>query len=131
MIGYAEYAYNFRVYDDEHGMCEVADIDYNNGIVYYLIYNRTGACLRHQSIENMSRWSGHKDTTNKYIYEGDIVEVKSDNDLESTLELMLISYINVDIGFMQYQKLSTDSEKALLKDVKIVGNKYENLELLK
>lgn len=72
-------------------------------------------------------WTGLKDANGKEIYDGDIISLIYEDGRES-LEVVMWDVIMT--GFYPFNKLGIDEYGyAKVNDYKIIGNRFENLEL--
>lgn len=78
----------------------------------------------YQFVELM-QYTGLKDKNGKEIYEGDIIKFVGENCLVNYVENDCAFRIDVD------SRISTALRKAHSKDYEVIGNIYENPELLK
>ena len=93
-------------------------------------------CVHKEHLE-LIQYTGLKDKNGKEIYEGDIVEYKTtdgfdENDLYK--EKRTIIYIDGAFSpiYLSTRCLHTDEDKLLIcKNIEVIGNIYENPELLK
>lgn len=105
----------------------------NKVIIGYSISksNYGNKSFNYKDIELM-QYTGLKDKNGKEIYEGDIVSfnLKSDNEGQPNI----IGYIEYQTTFSGYKIMSFKGSFALdynIKDIEVIGNIYENSELLK
>lgn len=71
----------------------------------------------------LMQFTGLKDKNGKEIYEGDIVE--------DTIGPMVVEWDNQEVGFVFVNKEDEAQQYVMYPELKIIGNIYENPELLK
>lgn len=117
----------FRAWDEE--ICEIVNIDkidFNLGYGYYV--DSKGEIQR-VNIKDCLQFTGLKDKNGKEIYEGDIIEgIRYDKEEERNVKFRMV----VDIPSIFREDLeAVDECGAWIYDYKVIGNKFENPELLK
>jgi len=85
-------------------------------------YFINGFMYRKSEIELM-QYTGVKDINNKYVYEGDILEIWIDN-------IKQYNYYLVEDLKDLYLEMNRDDPYLRFTNIKVIGNKYENPELL-
>ena len=106
-------------------MFQVGQITLKKGIWDYQPDNRKhiGVCIPYQPSFILMQYTGLHDKNGKEIYEGDIVKVRS----------YPSGYINTEVYFKD-GKFAFDGSNYSFKDlndkVEVIGNIYENKELL-
>ena len=124
----------FRCWDTENKeMLEVQELDYEDS------YNgqpmiRTTMYSDYFDTEDMilMQYVGLKDKNGKEIYEGYIVSFNLKSDSEG--QPYIIGYIEYQTTFSGYRIMSFEGSFALdynIKDIEVIGNIYDNPELLK
>jgi len=101
------------------------------GAFYALIDKNDAACLsptsKYQPETPLMQYTGCHDSSNKEIYEGDIIQY-------SNGDVIRIGYIEFMSGiFFLNNNDETDEELGylLVSNLKVIGNKFERSELLK
>ena len=105
----------------------------NKVIIGYSINksNYGNKSFNYEDIELM-QYTGLKDKNGKEIYEGDIVSFNLKSDSEG--QPYIIGYIEYQTTFSGYRIMSFEGSFALdynIKDIEVIGNIYDNPELLK
>ena len=104
----------------------------NKVIIGYSINksNYGNKSFNYEDIELM-QYTGLKDKNGKEIYEGDIVSFNLKSDSEG--QPYIIGYIEYQTTFSGYRIMSFEGSFALdynIKDVEVIGNIYDNKNLL-
>jgi len=85
-------------------------------------------------LKTLGQYTGLKDKNGKEIYEGDIVDYLGDIELANSNVLRVIEYKDEEACFVARLPIGDySSDKAVYlneHDFKVIGNIYENLELL-
>ena len=137
----------FRVWDKILRVMENVLVFYHNNQEVYFIHK---GCSQNRAIPNVElmQFTGLKDKNEKEIYEGDIVEILAENQQVNRLivkygiaQREMASNWLVDIpsfyfelnpgGFKAFPIVVNWNRKHDLEMMKIIGNIYENPELLK
>ena len=79
--------------------------------------------------ENIMQFTGLKDKNGKEIYEGDIVEGINDSSFEVSFKKGCFIGIVIKVDKFEYKYLEYSLHN--LENIEIIGNIYENPELLK
>ena len=129
---------NNTSYDKEDGFVEGSLIIDNNK--YYIVLevidnikrDDYAICMIEVIPETVRQYTGLKDKNGKEIYEGDIVSFNLKSDSEG--QPYIIGYIEYQTTFSGYRIMSFEGSFALdynIKDIEVIGNIYDNPELLK
>jgi uncharacterized phage protein (TIGR01671 family) len=111
------------------------------GVASFTLSNLTDY-LQRNSIVNIDgfvfpQYTGLKDVNRKEIYEGDIVEVRSYedwNDEDGFNVTYIVGWCKRHVGFRGFKRKMIDlgySGHGLPEPIKVIGNIFENPELLK
>jgi uncharacterized phage protein (TIGR01671 family) len=132
----------FRAWDDVLGMKDVEDISFCGGFCCVLVKHL--ACITgteeeqtyELGLENLMQYTGLKDKNGKEIYEGDIVKVHESGWHE--VEKGTLEYVHWCSCGWGFCALAENPDKSHLchgwtngSDLEVIGNIYENPELIK
>ena len=118
---------NNTSYDKEDGFVEGSLIVIDN-----IKRDDYAICMIEVIPETVRQYTGLKDKNGKEIYEGDIVSFNLKSDSEG--QPYIIGYIEYQTTFSGYRIMSFEGSFALdynIKDIEVIGNIYDNPELLK
>lgn len=115
---------------EEKRMFEVAKIDFDRKIVWESRQTRRGGTVGWDIEEvDLLQCTGLKDKNGKLIFEGDIVKVHHTN---KVIDIAEVRYVPEDLTYEAFGKVCTPFVNTRWNNsFEIIGNKYENPELLK
>lgn len=116
----------FRAYTENYGVRKVCALTYTRRGIYVSLENGTGNYIRTKNFELMQNTT-FRDRNNIEIYEGDIIETIS----EFAPEKAIIKFNGLEF-YLEYivKNLENESLKDISIDLEVIGNIYENKELL-
>ena len=135
----------FRAWDNQRKMMILFDFSDLNGP--NLRVPGDGLCLRPLAEFEIMQYTGLHDRLDKEIYEGDVVRISEDRN-GSSINLGFVSVVQyrggafvfrgvgggwgplVRVSGMKYAHVTEDSDGEILPLAEVVGNIYENPELL-
>lgn len=79
--------------------------------------------------ESVGQWTGLKDKNGRQIYEGDIVRYR-DNSYNNGIAQSVVEYELAEFAPIFCLSLSSFVDNGMIEDCNIIGNIYENKELL-
>ena len=115
----------FRAWDSKHKMVRLDVAAFSNGNFKYMnlhdedVYNIDGDVLM--------QYTGLKDKNGKEIYEGDIVKSRPDFRGEIVFGKVDVFFVETTAFLLKYKDSSIGG---IGEDVEVIGNKFENPELL-
>lgn len=122
----------FRVWDKDLKLMHICGEDIhdsisfsqNNKAFYYNLQNGCGSLTENSSYVLM-QYTGLKDKNGKEIYEGDIVYILSEDENATIIwDKDSTRYV------IRFEGWCTDFDSYYGKDLEVIGNAYENPELL-
>lgn len=126
-------AIKFRAWDKRYGLVKIRHLDFSekSGNIHTIhgSFDNGQSSLSTDDKKGtiLMQYTGLKDCNNKEIYEGDIVKDALD-------ELKVVYFIDGVFVMTDFEKQNTwncDSDLVAINHCEIVGNIYENKELLK
>lgn len=96
---------------------------------YFNFFNYDKLVLDISEIYNIQQYTGLKDNAGKEIYEGDIIECKMGFNNKNKYKT-IIKDVDLIFGFMEFQYDEYSNTNINLDTIKVIGNIYENPELL-
>ena len=127
----------FRTWDKVLGICQVTGIDFRVDVAWVSKDGRKTTYTLNIENANLMQYTGLKDKKGKKIYEGDIVDfgtwkkdgeravVEHNNDLACFIYQFFSKYGGEGMGI-----IGEYPYRPLRKKMKVIGNIYENPELL-
>ena len=127
----------FRIWCKQNeSMQRVSKIGFDEGKLWYVLdedHETQPPYFEDDDDWVLMQYTGLKDKNGKEIYEGDIVDYLGDIDHINSNVLRVIEYKNEEACFVARLPVGVEGEEAVYlneHDFKVIGNIYENPELL-
>ena len=86
------------------------------------------------NVESVCNWTGKYDSYHTQIFEGDVLELTCELDGESFCERLVVAYNKIYAAYCLFNKHGRFDEPGLdilsSEDIRVVGNIYDNPELV-
>lgn len=120
----------FRAWLKEHKtMVNVAEIDVNNQLIYHYGFDDFEGNFENFNSIELLQYTGLKDKNENEIYEGDIVKLRANHGIG------VVKYYDewgaFVVEYIKPRPLAVLGMNYYKEDIEVIGNIYENPELIK